>query len=63
LREALGRQAAGPGTAPMSVRRAGFIAELAWRRLATGQTDDAASLKPIYLREAVVARPRSGGRK
>jgi len=47
----------------MSVRRAGFIAELAWRRLAAGQTDDAASLKPIYLREAVVARPRGGGRK
>lgn len=63
LREALGRQAAGAGAAAMSVRRAGFIAELAWQRLAAGQTDDAASLKPIYLREAVVARPRGGGRK
>jgi tRNA threonylcarbamoyladenosine biosynthesis protein TsaB len=63
LREALGRQAAGAGAAPMSVRRAGFIAELAWRRLAAGQTDDAASLKPIYLREAVVTRPRGGGPK
>jgi len=62
LREALGRQAA-VGPAAMSVRRAGFIAELAWRRLAAGQTDDAASLKPIYLREAVVAQPRGGGRK
>jgi tRNA threonylcarbamoyladenosine biosynthesis protein TsaB len=62
LREALGRQAAVEATAT-SVRRAGFIAELGWRRLAAGQTDDAASLKPIYLREAVVARPRGGGRQ
>lgn len=62
LREALGRQVAGAGAA-LSVRRAGFIAELAWRRLVAGQTDDAASLKPIYLREAVVAQPRGGGRK
>jgi len=62
LREVLGRQTAVAGPAAVSVRRAGFIAELAWRRLAAGRTDDAASLKPIYLREAVVARPR-GGRK
>jgi tRNA threonylcarbamoyladenosine biosynthesis protein TsaB len=61
LREVLGRQTL-VAEAAMSVRRAGFIAELAWRRLVAGQTDDAASLKPIYLREAVVARPR-GGRK
>jgi tRNA threonylcarbamoyladenosine biosynthesis protein TsaB len=63
LREVLGRQTPVAETAAMSVRRAGFIAELAWRRLVAGQTDDAASLKPIYLREAVVARPRGGGRK
>jgi tRNA threonylcarbamoyladenosine biosynthesis protein TsaB len=62
LREVVGPQTA-VAEAAMSVRRAGFIAELAWRRLAGGQTDDAASLKPIYLREAVVARPRGGGRK
>ena len=63
LRQTLGRQAAIAGAGAMSVRRAGFIAELAWRRLAAGQTDDAASLKPIYLREAVVARPPGGGHK
>ncbi len=40
-----------------SLRRAATIAELAWRRLAAGQADDAASLKPIYLREAVFVRP------
>jgi tRNA threonylcarbamoyladenosine biosynthesis protein TsaB len=63
LKEVVGRQTAVAEAAAMSVRRAGFIAELAWRRLVAGQTDDAASLKPIYLREAVVARPRGGGRK
>lgn len=63
LREALGRQAAVAGAAAMSVRRAGFIAELAWRRLVAGQTDDASSLKLIYLREAVVTPPRGGSRK
>ena len=63
LRQTLGRQAAIAGAGATSVGRAGFIAELAWRRLAAGQTDDAASLKPIYLREAVAARPPGGGRK
>jgi len=59
----LGRQAAIAEAAVMSVRRAGFIAELAWPRLVAGQTDDAASLKLVYLREAVVTPPRGGGRK
>jgi tRNA threonylcarbamoyladenosine biosynthesis protein TsaB len=34
-----------------SVRRAGYLAELGWRRLRKGQVDDAAALVPIYLRE------------
>jgi tRNA threonylcarbamoyladenosine biosynthesis protein TsaB len=63
LREALGPRVAVAATGSMSVRRAGFIAELAWQRLIAGHTDDAASLKPIYLREAVVAQPPAGGRK
>ncbi len=63
LRESLGQQAAIAEAAAISVRRAGFIAELAWRRLVAGQTDDAASLKLIYLREAVVTPPRGGSRK
>ena len=32
-----------------SMRRAGYLAELAWQRLARGDTDDAATLSPIYL--------------
>jgi len=56
LTETLGPKArfAGPAT---SLRRAATIAELAWRSLAAGQADDAAGLKPIYLREAVFVRP------
>jgi tRNA threonylcarbamoyladenosine biosynthesis protein TsaB len=32
-----------------SLRRASYLAELAWRRLARGDSDDAATLSPIYL--------------
>ena len=32
-----------------SMRRAGHLAEIGWRRLRRGQTDDPASLAPIYL--------------
>jgi tRNA threonylcarbamoyladenosine biosynthesis protein TsaB len=35
----------------VSVRRAGFLAEIGWRRLRKGAPDDAASLAPIYLRD------------
>lgn len=35
-----------------SVRRAGYLAELAWRRLDAGQTEDVATLQPLYLRRA-----------
>jgi tRNA threonylcarbamoyladenosine biosynthesis protein TsaB len=35
----------------LSMRRAGYIAELAWPRLAAGQADDPATLSPIYLHE------------
>jgi tRNA threonylcarbamoyladenosine biosynthesis protein TsaB len=31
------------------LRRAGFLAELAWRRLKRGETDDPATLTPVYL--------------
>ncbi|MCC7130044.1 MAG: tRNA (adenosine(37)-N6)-threonylcarbamoyltransferase complex dimerization subunit type 1 TsaB [Anaerolineae bacterium UTCFX2] len=31
------------------LRRAGFLAEVAWRRWKTSQTDDPAALAPIYL--------------
>jgi tRNA threonylcarbamoyladenosine biosynthesis protein TsaB len=32
-----------------SLRRAGFLAELAWQRVQAGQLDDAAVVQPIYL--------------
>jgi tRNA threonylcarbamoyladenosine biosynthesis protein TsaB len=32
-----------------SLRRAGFLAELAWRRWQAGKVDDPVSLSPIYL--------------
>jgi tRNA threonylcarbamoyladenosine biosynthesis protein TsaB len=36
-----------PGAARL--RRAGFLAELAWRRLNQGESDDPATLAPLYL--------------
>lgn len=35
----------------LSMRRAGYVAELAWRRFADGEADDPAALSPIYLHE------------
>jgi tRNA threonylcarbamoyladenosine biosynthesis protein TsaB len=32
-----------------SLRRAGFLAELAWQRIRAGDVDDPAALQPIYL--------------
>ena len=32
------------------LRRAGFLAELAWPRIRAGQTDDPATLAPLYLK-------------
>ena len=32
-----------------SLRRAGFLAEIAWQRIQAGQLDDAAVIQPIYL--------------
>lgn len=37
-----------------SLRRAGFLAELGWRRVRAGQADDLDALKPIYLPTAGV---------
>lgn len=33
----------------MCVRRAGYLAEIAWQRIQSGQADDPAALKPIYV--------------
>jgi tRNA threonylcarbamoyladenosine biosynthesis protein TsaB len=35
----------------LSTRRAGYLAEMAWRRFTAGERDDLASLSPIYLHE------------
>ncbi len=35
------------------LRRAGFLAELGWRRLNKGDVDDPASLTPVYLKHPV----------
>jgi len=34
-----------------SVRRAGYLAEIGWRRLRRGWTDDPGTLAPVYLRD------------
>jgi tRNA threonylcarbamoyladenosine biosynthesis protein TsaB len=42
-------------TAPMaSLRRAGFLAELGYRRLEAGQVDEVRALAPIYMREPAI---------
>ncbi len=39
------------------IRRAGVLAELGWLRLQHGDTDDLATLEPIYLGQAVRQQP------
>lgn len=48
LRDELGMHVIVPSPA-MNERRAGFLAELAWARIQSGQSDDATSLAPMYL--------------
>lgn len=40
-------------------RRAGFLAEIGWRRLASGNVDDARTLVPLYLREPAIGPPKT----
>ena len=40
----------------LSMQRAGYLAELAWRRFANGEADDPVTLTPIYLHEP--AKPK-----
>lgn len=37
-----------------SLRRAGYLAELGWERLSRGDSDDAATLSPLYLHDPQV---------
>jgi tRNA threonylcarbamoyladenosine biosynthesis protein TsaB len=49
--EAAGRRVTGQMA---SLRRAGFLAELGYRRLQAGRTDEVRALAPIYLREPAI---------
>jgi tRNA threonylcarbamoyladenosine biosynthesis protein TsaB len=40
------------------LRRPGHLVELGWLRLAAGDSDDAATLQPVYLRAPSITRPR-----
>lgn len=41
-----------------TLRRAGFLAELGWMRLARGESDDIATLQPLYMRRPAITKPR-----
>lgn len=41
-----------------ALRRVSLLAELGWRRLARGETDDPKSLVPLYLREPAIGPQR-----
>jgi tRNA threonylcarbamoyladenosine biosynthesis protein TsaB len=56
LRERLGARAIFPSPAA-SARRPGYLAELAWQRFQAGDTDNPATLEPIYLGQPVRAKP------
>ncbi|MCH8205597.1 MAG: tRNA (adenosine(37)-N6)-threonylcarbamoyltransferase complex dimerization subunit type 1 TsaB [Chloroflexi bacterium] len=53
VREAVGTQVRLVDTAPPT-RRAGVLAELAYRRWQSGDVDDPATLQPLYLRSSQV---------
>ena len=57
LRQARGELICVPSAA-FNLRRAGFMAELAWRRIQIGQADDLASLQPLYLRKPAITVSR-----
>jgi len=55
------RQTCGPDrvlTGAAAVRRAGVLAELAWRRLARGEVEDLDRVEPLYLRRPAISQPR-----
>ena len=59
LRELLGEKAI---VYNKTMRRAGFLAELGWRRLESGDSDEPATLQPLYLRHPAITKPRKGKR-
>ena len=42
--------------------RAGFLAELGYRRLERGERDDVATVQPLYLRRPAITTPKKGKR-
>jgi tRNA threonylcarbamoyladenosine biosynthesis protein TsaB len=58
LRERLGKQALFASPAE-NLRRAGYLAELAWERWQAGESDDPDALEPIYLRRPPITKPKS----
>jgi tRNA threonylcarbamoyladenosine biosynthesis protein TsaB len=60
LRRSVGTHATFPLPAAR-MRRAGYLAELAWRRFVAGEHDDLARLEPLYLGEPVRPVARTTG--
>jgi len=46
-----------------SRRRACYLGELGWRRLAAGRVDDARALVPLYLREPAIGPQKKAGKE
>ncbi len=44
----------------LAMRRAGYLAEIAWGRWRAGEQDDPVTLTPIYLQEPVTFPPKGG---
>lgn len=57
LAAALGDLAHFPAESALA-RRPGNLAELAWKRLARGEADDASTLQPVYLRDPSISRSK-----
>ncbi|MEE9285366.1 MAG: tRNA (adenosine(37)-N6)-threonylcarbamoyltransferase complex dimerization subunit type 1 TsaB [Dehalococcoidia bacterium] len=57
IAERLGSLAVFPSRSAL-LRRPGHLAELGWQRLALGDSDDPATLQPLYLRAPSITRPR-----
>lgn len=57
IRQALG-SAALIGAGASTLRRAGYLAELGWRRIASGDIDDMHSLQPLYLKKPAITHSK-----
>jgi tRNA threonylcarbamoyladenosine biosynthesis protein TsaB len=60
LQRSVGTHATFPAPAAR-MRRAGYMAELAWQRFVAGEHDDIAQLEPLYLGEPVKPVARTAG--